>query len=693
MAALFDQIISVNRLRQGWRRVNGNGGGPGGDGVSLARYADRCELRLERLHGRLAGGTYFPGPLRRVAVPKKSGGVRVLAIPCVEDRIVQTAAAQVLSALLDDDFSPDSHGWRRGKSVQQAVARVASLRSGGYPWVVDGDIRAFFDEVPHEGLMVRLEQEVEDRRLLDLVASWLRSFDWGDADWPGRGLAQGSPISPLLANMWLDGLDQSFSGGPVRIVRFGDDFVLLTRTHRSAEAALDRAAKWLSEHGLALNHDKTRIVPFEQAFDYLGHLFMRALVLQREDEPDGDAAPSLRLGPGALASDASGAVRARRDDEEEQAATAALVDPETALANVRASRREPDDDLLAELAGDRDPDDFAAGLAPLYVMEAGSQLGAAGECFTVANDGQERLRLPAQLVGRIELGPRASAEEEAFRLAADHAIPLAMVNGLGAAQSTLLPACDDRAGLQLAQARLVLDEAQALHLARALVTGRLRNAHALLKRLNRRRKLDQVTEACERIKYQRDRAGRASSIDVARGFEGEGARHYWRGLGACLAHGFGLHRRRGVEGNPVVAVLNFTASLLLRDMEAAVLRAGLNPGFGALHASADRRDACVYDLVEAFRAPLAEGLSVYLFNNRILKAGDFATVEEEGGVRLAATAARRVVEEYERWIARPIRNPRSGSDTSWRGLLLAEARGFAAALRQGEAFAPYELDF
>lgn len=699
MGALFDSVISLDRLRAGWERVNANRGGPGGDGMSCATFADRNELRLQRLHLRLRGGTYLPGPLRRVSVPKRSGhGTRTLAIPCIDDRVVQTAAARVLTELLDGAFSPDSHGWRAGKSVQQAVARVASLRSGGYPWVVDGDIRAFFDEVPHQGLLARLSEATDDPELTALVAGWLTSFDLGDAQWPGRGLAQGSPVSPLLANLWLDGLDREFAAGPVRIVRFADDFVLLTRSHRSAEAALDRAQRWLAQHGLVLNPEKTRIVPFDAAFDYLGHLFVRSVVLQRER--DGEAskagASALVLGPGSIASPASGAPDHRAEDIEELAARAALIDPAAALAEASAAAP-PRDDPLAGLGPERDADDLAAGLAPLYVLEAGNRLGAAGECFTVMAGGAESLRVPAQLVGRIDLGPKASAGDDAFRLAADHAIPLAIVNGLGAAQAMLLPASSDRGGLHLAQARVVLDQVATLGLARRLVGGKLRNGHALLKRLNRRRKLPEVETACERMKYLRDRAGRAISLDAARGFEGEGTKQYWQALSLCLEGEFALPQRRGNPDNPVVAVLNFTASLLTRDMTAAVLRAGLHPGFGALHVSADRRDACAYDLIEAFRAPLAEGLAVYLFNNRILMADDFSAATAEDGkartVRLAGSAARRLVIEYERWLARPIRNPRTGTTTSWRGLLLAEARAFAAALRQGADFVPYGLDF
>lgn len=224
------------------------------------------------------------------------------------------------------------------------------------------------------------------------------------------------------------------------------------------------------------------------------------------------------------------------------------------------------------------------------------------------------------------------------------------------------------------------------------VVARLRNARALLKRLNRRRKRPEVEEACDRLKRTVRRAAVAPTLDVARGHEGEGARAYWAGLGQCLEHGFDLVMRREAGGtNPVNAVLDFTASLLTRDVRAAVLRAGLHPGFGALHATDAGREACVWDLVEPFRAPLAEGLSVYLFNNRIVGPDGHSSTGSR--VRLSSEAARKVVTGFEGWMARPVKNARTERATTWRGLLLAEARAYAGALRRDEPYSPFELDF
>jgi CRISP-associated protein Cas1 len=689
----FATIISQASLSAAFDKVLRNAGGPGGDGMTVAAFARSAEARIARLSWELEAGFYRPGPLRRVAVPKRSGGMRVLSIPCVVDRVAQASAASVLTQWLEPHFEPSSFAYRPGRGVRQAVERVAALRRQGYGVVVDGDIRSFFDEVPHGMVLAKLGALVPDQRLIQLVGLWLESFS--DT---GRGLAQGSPISPILSNLHLDAIDEAFEGGPARIVRFADDFVLLAKSRGNAEAALERVARLLHEHGLELNRDKTRIIPFEQAFDFLGYMFVRSVMLERESEPDPPIPGETTL---PVAAQALHVPREVSPEDDEEPVTVTLVtdapepfdeDSTPSPSGLIRRRKRNEPDPLADLTADRSEEDFAAGLAPLYVLEPGRRLAVEGEAFTVHGDGRQWIGIPAHLVGRIDLGPDVEAEDSALRLAAAHRIPVAFLDGLGQTQALLTPREGPDAALHLAQARAMLEPERALVLTRAFTAARLRNAHALLKRLNRRRKDEAVATICDRLHHIRRKAQFARDIDMARGAEGEGAQIYWPALGACLEHGFNIKRRREESGaNPVNAALDFTAALLTRDMRAAILRAGLHPGFGVLHTTADNKEACVYDLVEAFRAPLAEGLTVYLFNNRIIGPGDYGPRAE--GLRLSAQASRKLVQTYEAWLARPVKNPRTGCHTTWRGLLLAEARAFAKACREDGEFIPFALDF
>ena len=359
--------------------------------------------------------------------------------------------------------------------------------------------------------------------------------------------------------------------------------------------------------------------------------------------------------------------------------------------------RAEQDAALAALETDLDADDLATGRAPLYVLTAGLRLEPHGEGFSVLENGRALVVLPARLVHRIDLGAEVEASDAALRLAAAHGIPVAFLDGRLQPIAVLLQQTGTHssggdAGLHLAQARMVLDPAHSLTLARALVAGRIANARVLLIRLNRKRGKPAVRTATAAMARLADWARlSAADIDAARGAEGAAARLYWPTLGSFLQHGFTLARRRDDPTNPVTAILNWTASLLTREVRAAVLRAGLHPGFGALHAASDEREACVYDLMEEFRAPLSEGLTVYMFNNRILRADDFAV--EADGVRIFSEAGRRVIRGWEAWLAQPIRNPVTGRRTSWRGLILTQARALARAARAGGSYRPYAMDY
>ncbi|MFP5516980.1 MAG: CRISPR-associated endonuclease Cas1 [Alphaproteobacteria bacterium] len=648
---LFDRMSSLELLEQGWLKVWRNAGAAGGDGMSVRDFADDSAIRLLRLQRDLRAGTYVPGPVRSVPVPKRSGGVRVLAIPCVTDRVAQTAAALVLSPRLDADMSDASFGYRPGRGVRHAVDRIALHRRAGYLWVVDGDIERYFDSVPHGRLLDRLERSVDDPLVLDLVSLWLESFSPN-----GLGLPQGAPVSPLLSNLYLDDVDDRIAGDGVRLVRFADDFVLMCRSETAAEAARDHVRALLAEQGLRLNPDKTRIVPFEQGFRFLGHLFVRSLVLKEVGDDDDTV-------PADLPADLPAALGALAPVAEEA----------------------PDD---AETA------DGAPGLRVLYVMEPGRRLDSAGAAFSVTEDGAELLTLPASRLDRIELGPRAEASDEALRQAVASGVSVAWVDGWGRTAGCLHRRPWDRAELHWDQARVALDPAARADLARRLVDGRVRNQRALLNRLNRRRDDAEARAAIATLGRVLRVLPRAADVPTLMGREGEAAAAFWPALGRMLEHGWTLTaRRRRPPPDPVNLTLSALAGLLSRDLLALVQRRGLHPGFGALHSPADRAAACVYDLMEAFRAPLVEGLAVYLLNNRVLSAEMFAVSEQDGAVRLMPEGRRRLIRGWESWLDRPVKSQRSGHRLAWRRLMDEQVMALVRHVRGEEPYRPYLMDY
>lgn len=284
---LLGKAASPATLTAAWSRVRRNAGVAGADGVSCRAFERDSRSRLARLRRDLLAGHYTPGPVRWVEIVKESGGTRPLAIPCVADRVVQTAVAFTLTPLLEPAMSPASFGYRPGLGVADAVARVVELRRDNRIWVLESDVARFFETVPHSPLLELLEARAGDPRLTELVASWLDGAGAG-----GCGLLQGSPLSPLLANLYLDEVDHLLDCPDGRLVRYADDFVVLSRRKADAETAKERAAALLGERGLALHPDKTRIGCFEDGFWFLGHYFIKNLVL-RDLEHAPEAAPPV----------------------------------------------------------------------------------------------------------------------------------------------------------------------------------------------------------------------------------------------------------------------------------------------------------------------------------------------------------------------------------------------------------------
>jgi RNA-directed DNA polymerase len=276
--SLIDKVYAPAALEAAWEQVRANDGAAGVDGQSIERFEAREELYLAELSTALREGSYRPQPIRRVEIPKDDGKTRPLGIPTVKDRIVQTAVKLVLEPIFEATFHPSSYGFRPGRGCHDALREVAGLIAEGYTFVVDADFASYFDTIPHERLMQRVEERVSDGRILGLLRSWLaQDILWAMQRWtPTEGTPQGAVISPLLANIYLHPLDERMAAGGYRMVRYADDFVVLCKSREEAEAALAEIRAWVIDNGLRLHPDKTHVGDCRQAgegFEFLGYRF------------------------------------------------------------------------------------------------------------------------------------------------------------------------------------------------------------------------------------------------------------------------------------------------------------------------------------------------------------------------------------------------------------------------------------
>lgn len=280
---LVDKTYASANLASAFEKVWKNGGSAGADKQTVEHFARQAEEELSRMAGQMRDGTYRPQPVRRTWIPKPgSTEKRPLGIPAVRDRIVQGALRHVLEPIFETEFAEQSYGFRPGIGAKDALRRVDTLLKAGHVWVVDADLKSYFDTIPHERLLALVKARVADGRVLALVESFLRAGVMEETKgWQPTecGTPQGGVISPLLANLYLNPLDHQMAEAGWEMVRYADDFVILCRTEAEAQSALTAVSAWVSEAGLTLHPVKTRVVDASApgGFDFLGYHFERGM--------------------------------------------------------------------------------------------------------------------------------------------------------------------------------------------------------------------------------------------------------------------------------------------------------------------------------------------------------------------------------------------------------------------------------
>lgn len=270
---IVDKIADYGALGQAFQRVKRNKGANGVDGITLEEYERDLTAHIRLLHEQLLSGTYCPQAVRLVEIPKPNGGTRRLGIPTIADRVVQQSIQTALQSVYDPYFSPNSYGFRPGRSAHQAIEQAAQYVQEGKVWVVDIDMKSFFDEINHERLMSRLRKSISDKRLVNLIHLYLRAgmMEGGLVSQRIAGTPQGGPLSPLLSNIVLDELDRELEARGLSFARYADDCNIFVKSRRSAERVMQSLIRFIEDKlKLRVNREKSGVRRCDQV-KFLGH--------------------------------------------------------------------------------------------------------------------------------------------------------------------------------------------------------------------------------------------------------------------------------------------------------------------------------------------------------------------------------------------------------------------------------------
>lgn len=714
-ASLFRRALAWSNLFEAWLKVRGNRGCAGVDGVTLDELERDLNSRLVALQKAVLSGEYRPQPLLACEIEQSEGKLRRLAIPTVADRVLQTAVALVLTPILEAEFEDCSFAYRRGRSVRQAVERVERYRDAGFRWVVDADISGFFDHIDRTRLLAELRRVVADARLVELVAQWIKCevCEAGQIRRPTEGIAQGSPLSPLLANLYLDRLDEAILDENLRLVRFADDFVILCRSRERAEDALELTGKILDQLRLKLNDTKTRIVDFNQGFRFLGVNFVRTL-----------AVPSAPRARSAARSSAPRPLKQIEPTNEmpKEPTEADTPAPDTALAAalhragltaesfpdnphsptapaeplaegtpLYSSTLEAEEESLPTAAS---PAVFeAAGvqtdplLRTLYVLEQGCEIRRSGERLVVFKGDDELEAVPVAKLDLVMIFGNSSVTTPAMQICLLEGVPVAFLSALGRFYGMAEAFDGDAVTTERAQFHRASDPEFALQLAKAFVRGKICNARVVTKRLARHRPKSTLRERQLALRESAWRTKTAATLDELRGIEGAAGHNYFLALQDVIPDEWRFTgRNRQPPRDPINVLLSFGYTLLARNVHALLRARRLNPMVGFLHPARLGHPALVSDLMEEFRPIVVDALVLDLVLHRRLTPDDFISSEDpEGGCRVRPAALRTFIHAFERKMRSVVAHPASKEPLDYRRCIDRQAVALARLIRDPSA--------
>lgn len=672
-------VLSDFTLYQAFSKVYENQGCAGVDYQTLDMFAQNLHSNLDTLRNEISYGTYKPLPLLRVQIEKPTGGKRALSIPAVRDRVLQTAVTQIIEPVFEAEFENCSFAYRKGRSVDQAIQRVQFLQRQGFQWVVDADIQNFFDNIDHSQLLAEIAKLVTDAAIVHLIKQWLRAtVQDGDRQFVlHKGVPQGSPIAPLLSNLYLDQLDEVMFDNRLCLVRFADDFLILCKSRERAEHALELTDSVLNDLKLKLNANKTRIVHFDQGFRFLGVHFIRSLAFKTEADP----VNMLGLPPVIEKTTTPPPKLTEVKTMMQQAFLEANVTSKAFVSTVKT----PDSpDVLAD---DYLPSDYDPLLRTLYILQHGQVLAKESERLIVKQEQKIVREIPAIKVDQIMVFGNAQITTQAMQFCLQEKIPIYLLSGQGHYYGVIDSFSTEPVLLHREQFLRANDEGFCLKMAISLVHGKIANSRLMIKRQSRRHNSEVLQAAADTLKDSLTQLTTATDLDQLRGFEGNAAKVYFKALSASVDSSWNFNQRvRQPPTDGINAMLSYGYTLLFYNIYSLLLARGLNPHVGFLHSTRPGHPALASDLMEEFRAIVVDAVVWKLVVNNQLSVDDFTYPKTEDEPCILTSPARQLfIRAIEQKLNSAITHPVTGTQMDYRRCIEYQVLHLAQVIRGVDA--------
>jgi len=623
-------------LNRAWDKVADNNGMGGVDGESIQALAPRIDPVLRQLAKDVVNNSYQPQPLLRVWIERPGKSPRGLAVPTIRDRILQTSLTLVLTPKVEAELEDCSYAYRQGRSVRLAVERIGFYQRQGYNWIVDADIEAFFDTIPHADLLAHLHAVASEPALIDLVQQWLIApIQEGDQlTHPNQGIPQGSPISPMLANLYLDTLDDALLDADHVLIRYADDFIVLAKTQKRAEAALELTKDVLVRLTLRLNPLKTRIVHFDEGMEFLGWYFVRSLAIPKRWKEIATPKISRPAPPQTTTSIDTVKVNQESSNDLPAPQQATPIVEQSTQSTTEATTEPTENDHATTTVPDQsgettaiDEFDFEPKLPPLaplqrtlYLVDKKARLSVNNQRYQVERDDKVVLSLPAHQVDQIMLFGSAQVTTQTLQLAARNERSISYLSYLGRYYGRFDPANSQQITLMQAQFACHANEQFQLDIARQIVSAKLYNCRLVLARSQRyHTSTIQDSSTRQRLKQIEQSLKTSTSMASLRGSEGAAASLYWKAFAELVPAPWEFSKRRARPApDPINAMLSLGYTLLYQTVAGLLQARSLNAHLGMLHVPGGTHLALASDLMEVFRAYVVDATVLKLLRTQQL---------------------------------------------------------------------------